>query len=215
MIKPNRCNRYLVLGLSVVTGVGAMLLDVSASEAQSASVMPPGYSLTGTGSREDFDFLTGAWTTLQRRLKERNVGSTEWKDSPANVHCATEYLDGAVIAEESYSPTKTVTGLFLYAFDLEKHQWSLYWIDPKSGKLESPLVGGFANERGEFYGEDVDNGHPIKVRYSWIKHDHNHARWEQAFSFDNKTWETNWTSEFTRVDPAKYCVRNGQRPTVP
>jgi hypothetical protein len=175
--------------------------------AASPSQVPPGYSLTGTGSREDFDYLAGAWTTRQRRLKERNVGSTEWNDSPPNVHCATQYLDGGVTAEESYSPTKAVSGLFLYTFDLEKHQWSLYWIDPKSGKLESPLVGGFANERGEFYGEDVDNGHPIKVRYSWIKQDRDHARWEQAFSFDNQTWETNWTTEFSRADPAKYCVR--------
>jgi hypothetical protein len=41
--------------------------------AASPSQVPPGYSLTGTGSREDFDYLAGAWTTRQRRLKERNV----------------------------------------------------------------------------------------------------------------------------------------------
>ena len=117
-------------------------------------------------------------------------------------------------AEESYSPTKGVSGLFLYAFDLEKQQWTLYWIDPKSGKLESPLFGGFENARGEFYGEDTDGGLPVKVRYSWIKEDQDHARWEQAFSFDNKSWETNWTSEFTRVDPAKYCVRKVQLPSL-
>ena len=133
-------------------------------------------------------------------------------DSPANVHCATQYLNGAVTVEESYSPAKTVSGLFVYAFDFEKHQWSLYWVDPKSGKFDSPLVGGFARERGEFYGEDVENGRHIKVRYSWTKHDRDHARWEQAYSFDNKTWETNWTSDFTRVDPASYCVSKGQPP---
>jgi hypothetical protein len=44
----------------------------------------------------DFGFLVGAWTTVQRRLTARGVGSTEWKDSPPNVHCATHYLDGAV-----------------------------------------------------------------------------------------------------------------------
>jgi hypothetical protein len=169
----------------------------------------PGYSLTRNGSRGDFDFLVGAWMTVQRRLIARGVGSAEWKDSPPNMHCATRYLDGAVTVEESYSPKKDVTGLFLYTFDLEKKQWSLYWIDPKSGKLDSPLVGGFDDDvHGEFYGDDVDDGRPVKVRYSWVKKDRDHARWEQAFSFDNRSWETNWTSEFTRTDPVKQCERN-------
>ena len=158
--------------------------------------------------REDFDFLVGEWTTVQRRLAARGVGSHEWKDSPPNVHCATRYLNGAVTVEESVSPQKGVTGLFLYSFDVEKHQWALFWIDPKVGRLESPLVGGFAGARGEFYGEDVEDGRPIKVRYSWIKKDRDHARWEQAFSFDNRSWETNWTAEFTRTLPAKQCGKN-------
>jgi len=200
------------------TGVCTILLVAvlggGAAEATAAATgseqLPAGYSLNGNGNRGDFDFLAGAWTTQQRRLKARGVGSVEWNDSPPNVHCATRYLDGAVIAEESYSPTKTVSGLFLYAFDIAKRQWSLYWIDPKSGKLDSPLVGGFVHERGEFYGEDVEDGRPIKVRYSWIKRDADHARWEQAYSFDNKTWETNWISEFARADPASSCVTKGQ-----
>ena len=84
----------------------------------------------------------------------------------------------------------------------------VYWIDPKVGKLESPLVGGFDGARGEFYGDDVEDGRPIKVRYSWIKKDRDHARWEQAFSFDNRSWETNWTAEFTRTVPVKQCGKN-------
>lgn len=168
---------------------------------------PPGYTLTHGGGRGDFDFLAGAWTTVQRRLVARGVGSTEWKDSAPNVHCATHYLDGTFTVEESFSPVKGVTGLFLYAFDVEKSQWALYWIDPKVGKLESPLVGGFNGSLGAFYGEDVDDGRPVKVRYSWIVRDKDHAHWEQAFSFDNRSWETNWTAEFTRTDPVKQCER--------
>ena len=206
----NEFSRMLA-GLLAISCAGVGSAETPASAA-SVGQVPPGYSLAGTGSREDFNYFAGAWTTRQRQLKERGIGSTQWKDGPSNIHCATQYLDGVVTAEESYSPTKAPSGLFLYSFDLEKHQWTLYWIDPKSGKLESPLVGGFAGARGEFYGEDVDNGQPVKVRYSWIKKDRDHARWEQAFSFDNRTWETNWTSEFTRADPAKYCARMGYRP---
>jgi hypothetical protein len=169
---------------------------------------PPGYSLSHTGGKSDFDFLVGAWTTVQRRLTARGVGSTEWKDSPPNVHCATHYLDGAVTVEESFSPTKTPTGLFVYTFDVEKRQWSLYWINPKSAELDAPLLGGFDGTRGQFYGEDVDDGRPIKVRYSWVIKDRDHARWEQAFSFDNRSWETNWTTEFTRAEPGTQCRGN-------
>jgi hypothetical protein len=178
-----------------------------AASSQVASALP-GYSLARSGDREDFDFLVGEWTTVQRRLVARGVGSREWKDSPPNVHCATRYMNGAVTVEESVSPEKGVTGLFVYSFDVEKHQWALYWIDPKVGKLESPLVGGFDGARGEFYGHDVEDGRPIKVRYSWIKKDSNHARWEQALSFDSRSWETNWTAEFTRTLPAKQCGKN-------
>src|SRR5438128_348016 len=35
----------------------------------------PGYSLARSGDREDFDFLVGEWTTVQRRLIARGVGS--------------------------------------------------------------------------------------------------------------------------------------------
>jgi hypothetical protein len=63
---------------------------------------------------------------------------------------------------------------------------------------------------GEFYGEDRDDGRPIKVRYTWTKLDRDHARWEQAFSYDDRTWETNWTADFTRADPAQAC--DGGRP---
>jgi hypothetical protein len=202
------CAALLALGFS---GVGSA--ETTAAAAGSSHV-PPGYSLSRTGSKDDFDFLAGAWTTRQRQLKARGVGSTEWKDGPSNTHCATQYLDGAVIAEESYSPAKTVGGLFLYAFDVEKHQWTLYWVNPKVGKLDAPLVGGFVRDSGEFYGEDVEDGRPIKVRYSWVKQDHDHARWAQAYSYDNQTWETNWTADFSRADPVSTCVRKGQPPAV-
>jgi hypothetical protein len=75
---------------------------------------PPGYWLSRSGAIDDFDFLAGAWTTVQRRLKTRGVGSTEWKDR-------------------------------------------------------------------------------------------DHARWEQAFSFDNQSWETNWTTDFTRTQQVIPC----------
>ncbi|HJZ80902.1 MAG TPA: hypothetical protein VKD91_11170 [Pyrinomonadaceae bacterium] len=165
---------------------------------------PPGYTTKGTGDVHDFDYFAGAWTTRQRRLKARGVGSNDWEEFPATL-CMTLYLGGMATVDELYFPTKGWSGLTLRTFDLEKHQWSIYWVSSASGKMDVPVVGGFAGHHGEFYGEDQDNGRAIKVRYIWNKVDQDHARWEQAFSYDNRTWETNWTAEFLRADRATTC----------
>ncbi|HWZ64240.1 MAG TPA: hypothetical protein VNX02_14580 [Steroidobacteraceae bacterium] len=185
-----------VLALSNVPYSGA---------ADSQLGLPPGFTSARTGGSHDFDYLVGAWTTQQRRLKSRDVGSSEWLEPPANRHCAVSYLDGRAIVEESRFPSKEPAGLFFYTFSPQTRQWSIYWLNGKTGQVDPPLVGGFAAGRGEFYAEDVDNGRPIKVRVTWTVADHNHARWEQAFSYDNRTWETNWISDFTRGDPATIC----------
>jgi len=170
---------------------------------------PPGYTINRTGGMHDFDYFAGGWTTHQRRLKDRGVRSKEWEEFPATL-CMSLYLGGIATVDELYFPTKGWAGLTLRTFDLQKKQWSIYWVSSASGKLDTPVVGGFNDDHGEFYGEDQDNGRPVKVRFTWNKVDHDHARWEQAFSYDNRTWEINWTADFTRVDAAKIC--KGGRP---
>ncbi len=176
-----------------------------AASAQSPETAPAsGFTMNRTGDMHDFDYFAGGWTTHQRRLKARGVGSTEWEEFPATL-CMSLYLGGMATVDELYFPTKGWAGLTVRTFDLEKRQWSIYWVSSASGRMDTPVVGGFSGNRGEFYGEDQDAGRPVKVRYTWSKLDHDHARWEQAFSYDNRTWETNWTADFTRADPAKVC----------
>src|SRR6185437_1340018 len=160
----------------------------------------PGYSTAVQGGSEDFAYLIGTWTTRQRRLKATGSGSTEWDEAPPNWHCAEAYLGRSELVEESRSPNGTPAGLFLYGYNQAKRQWSIHWINPKTGDPDTGVVGGFTGARGEFYGPDEDGtGRPIKVRVTWTKLDRNHARWEQAFSYDDRTWETNWISDYTRV----------------
>jgi hypothetical protein len=169
---------------------------------------PPGYTTARTGGPDDFAYFAGGWTTAQRRLKARGVGSDEWEEFPATL-CMTPYLEGHATVDELYFPTKGWAGLTLRTFDLEKRQWSIYWVSSTTGTLGTPVLGGFDGDRGEFYGVDEDGGRPVKVRYAWTKIDQDHARWEQAFSYDGRTWEINWTAEFTRADPATTCM-NGR-----
>jgi hypothetical protein len=163
-----------------------------------------------TGDMHDFDYFAGAWTTRQRRLKARGVGSNEWEEFPATL-CMSPYLGGMATVDELVFPTKGWSGLTLRLFDLQKRQWSIYWVSSRTGTLGTPVVGGFEGSRGEFYGGDEDGGHPVKVRYAWTKVDKNHARWEQAFSRDGRAWEVNWTADFTRADPATTCDRGRPR----
>jgi hypothetical protein len=162
------------------------------------------YSTARTGNLHDFDFLSGAWTLRNRRLVRRLVGSDQWEEFPA-VDCAQIYLGAVVNVDELHFPTKGWAGVTVRNFDLEKHQWSIYWVSSRKGQMTPPVYGGFTGDRGEFYGEDEDEGRPVKVRFLWIKQGPDHAHWEQAFSLDGKTWEVNWVNELTRAEPSKVC----------
>src|SRR5689334_7015653 len=202
--------RTFVCLLATAFAGGAATANSSEPTKHEEALSPPGYTMERQGDVHDFDYFVGGWTTKQRRLKARGVGSNDWEEYPGNL-CATLSLDGAATVDELYFPTKHTAGLTLRAFDQKKHQWSIYWVNSATGQLDpTPVVGGFSGNHGEFYAEDQDNGRPIKVRYQWNKIDHDHARWEQAFSFDNRSWETNWIAEFTRADTASTC--EGGRP---
>ena len=164
------------------------------------------YTMARTGNLHDFDFIGGAWTLQNRRLKQRWVADKDrqWDEFPA-VDCGAVYLGSTVNVDEIHFPTRGWAGVTFRNFDLEKRQWSIHWVSSRTGKVDPGVFGGFDGDRGEFYGEDVDDGRPVKVRYLWIKHGPDHAHWEQAFSLDGKTWEVNWMNDLTRADPAKIC----------
>jgi hypothetical protein len=168
--------------------------------------VPPGFTMARTGSPHDFDYFRNAWNTNQHRLVgEPGSSDAKWQDFPG-VLCMSPYLDGHATVDELYFPTLKRGGLTLRTFDHVKRQWSIYWVSSETGRLDPvPVVGGFQGNRGEFYAEDQINGRPVKVRYLWILKDRDHARWEQALSYDNATWHTNWAADFTRADPARVC----------
>ncbi|MBX3155965.1 MAG: hypothetical protein KF773_08195 [Deltaproteobacteria bacterium] len=166
--------------------------------------------MTVTGDVHDFDAFAGAWTFTNKRLKQRGVGSTDWDEFPA-ASCTTLHLGGIVNVDEVAFPTKGWSGITFRHFDLVKKQWSIYWVNSRTGAMFPPVVGGFQGKTGDFYGEDTDDGKPVKVRFHWTVLDADHLRWEQSFSYDGATWELNWMNELTRADPSG-CV-NG-RPTT-
>lgn len=163
-----------------------------------AKTLPGTDLVLPTGSIHDFDFFVGAWNFRNYRLKRRWVGSRDWDEFPASLRCESR-MGGVVNLDEGVFPTKGWQGMTLRVFNLEERRWYLYWINSSTGQLFPPVAGGFDGDRGEFYGEDRDEGRPVKVRFRWTRIDADRARWEQAFSLDGKQWETNWKMEHTRV----------------
>jgi hypothetical protein len=188
-----RIIKHTIVSLTACSGAATPTV-VPASSSAAPATLP-------TGDIRDFDFIAGAWSVSNRRLKARGVGSTEWEEFPGTV-CGRLYLDGVANVDELAFPTKGWAGITLRTFDREARRWSIYWVNSRQGKLFPPVVGGFTGDDGEFYGTDTDDGRAVTARFRWTKQGPDRALWEQAFSYDGKTWEVNWTNELVRADPA-------------
>src|ERR1700722_12605262 len=117
-----------------------------------------------TGDIHDFDFHIGAWTMVNRRLKKRWVADPEWDEFPGEDRYV-QYLGGLVNVDEAVFPTKGFSGLTVRVFDLQRRQWSIYWINSRGGALVDPMIGGFRGNLGVFYGDDADDARPVRARY--------------------------------------------------
>lgn len=159
-------------------------------------------TVQATSTASDFDFWTGSWTVRNRRLKRRLAGCEDWDEFEA-TSVARPLFDGLANQDEFRTDHDGgFTGMSFRFFDPETRRWSIYWADSRRpGLLDPPVKGGFDGDVGVFEGEDVLNGRPILVRFTWSGVDTPSPRWEQAFSDDGgRTWETNWIMEFTRIE---------------
>jgi hypothetical protein len=154
--------------------------------------------------RHDFDFWMGSWNVHNRCLRERLRGSTDWVEFEA-TSTARPLLDGLGNEDEFRTHHDGgFIGMSFRFFDPETRTWSIYWADSRRpGKLDPPVVGSFSGDTGSFQGADTLAGKPILMRFDWSGVTTPTPRWEQAFSADGgRSWETNWTMEFTRAEPS-------------
>jgi hypothetical protein len=186
--------------------IAALLLAVIAASCQRQSiaevrrgVMPWERETPNVSRARDFDFLVGSWEIANRRLKQRHVGSSDWDEFPARS-TMRQVLGGLGNVDEISFRTKGWSGVTLRFFDPRSAQWSIYWVNSRDGRMLSPVVGSFRDGIGEFYGDDTDDGRPVRVRFLWRVISKDTAHWEQAFSLDGgKTWETNWVMDLLRI----------------
>ena len=165
---------------------------------RASSEAPP--ARPAAAGRPDFDFLAGEWRVDHRYIR----GATgEWADVGGTCRHRT-LTDGWANVEEHVMamPDGPRRAVGLRAYDPKAAEWSIWWLDGRlpSGPLDPPVKGRFENGVGTFYGDSTLDGKPIRVRFVWSRITPTSARWEQAYSSDTgRTWETNWTMEFRRV----------------
>lgn len=187
-----------IVALAVIGGCKSQAIAAEPKQEERMGTV----TASATSSKSDFDFLEGSWHVVNKRLKKRHVRSNDWDEFPGEL-TMRRVLGGLGNVDQVDFPTKGWSGVTMRFFSPQSRQWSIYWVNSRDGLMQSPVVGSFNGNIGEFYGDDTDDGLAIYVRYRWTVIDKDHASWAQAFSLDRgKTWETNWTSDFTRV-PAR------------
>ena len=180
----------------LLEGLGVAALAALASGPARAAPDP---ALAGNGVH-DFDFLVGRWRVAHRRLKVRLAGNNDWETFGGT--CAMrQILSGQGNIDDNVLdlPSGRYEGVGLRLFDPKARTWSIWWIDGRSPGMDPPVTGRFQSGVGEFFGDDVLRGKPVRVRYRWSDIAAASCHWEQALSADGeKTWETNWLMRFTR-----------------
>jgi len=150
-----------------------------------------------TGDVHDFDFLEGDWVVQNRYLRSRLNGDHVWKEFSGRSRLERR-LGGLVNVDVIDFQTRGFTGMTVRLFDVQERRWSIYWTDTRRAVLAPPVRGGFEGDRGLFFGEDVEGARAVQVRFIWERRPDERAHWEQAFSLDGETWETNWVMDFSR-----------------
>ena len=174
---------------------------------QSAAVVIPAVAEssaapTARDGHKDFDFLLGTWRTHYRLLKVRLKNNHQWYDCYGTSDVRPFWggygnlEDGDLRCSGSH-----IIGMTLRMYSARTHQWSLWWGTKTRGLVPPPQVGHFDEKGvGQFYAPDKHEGKPIVVRFKWQLLPGNHPYFEQAYSPDDgKTWETNWTTVYTRT----------------
>jgi len=149
----------------------------------------------------DFDFLPGTWQVANRKLTDTlDPACDTWEEFEATSE-AHAMLGGAGNLDHFRAPSQGYEGFSLRLHDPERDVWRIWWSSTqRPGRLDPPVEGRFAPDgTALFQCEDVLDGVPIRMRFTWSEIGPDHARWEQSFSFDGgESWKPNWVMEFSR-----------------
>ena len=151
--------------------------------------------------QNDFDAHFGKWRTKLKRLKNPLSSSTMWLEYEGTTLVRSIWNGRANIVElDVKGDSGAIEGVSLRLYNPQTKQWSLNFASMTNGILTIPTIGGFKNEVGEFFNEDLYNGKKILVRFIITKTSTFSFHFEQSFSEDNGiNWEINWIADDVRI----------------
>jgi hypothetical protein len=153
--------------------------------------------------QHDFDFEFGNWKAHIKRKTHPVTGGGAWIDYDGTSVVRKVWNGKGNLGElEVDSPSGRLEGLSLRVYNPKSKQWSVYWSNSSDPTIGTPMIGGFSNGRGEFYGQDTVEDRAIYARFIFSGISQTAFSIEQAFSLDGgKTWDPNWIANFKR-DPS-------------
>lgn len=137
---PQDIGRRQMMELGVYAALLGFAGDAVASVSDAAAAVPK-------GAIDDFDFQAGRWSV---RHHARSAASGEWNEFSGEVSMR-KILGGSGNFEEHRwtRGSQSYHAVGLRAFDPERRQWAIYWLDSRwPGAMGSPVVGGFEGARG-------------------------------------------------------------------
>ena len=185
--------------LCLVAGfLSGAALGVPASLA--ADTVPAAASAQRDG-QHDFDFNIGVWHTHIRRILDPLSGSGQSIELNGTVTVRKVWDGRAQLEEiEADGPNGHWEGLTLFLYNPSARQWSQSFINSKSGVLTAPLIGAFADGRGELFSQDTVGGRSILVRGVWSDVAPDSHHYEESYSDDGgRTWAPAFIANLTRV----------------
>ena len=163
---------------------------------------PQPHKTAETSYSSDFDFLIGNWRVHHRRLVVRLAQCNDWQEFSGTSQMRLN-MGGQGNIDDNYIdlPGGAYRAVTLRSYDPKTQTWAIWWLDARNPHvIEPPVIGKFTNGIGIFECDDIFNGRPIWVRFTWSRITATTCHWEQAFSPDGgQTWETNWIMDFTRA----------------
>jgi len=182
--------------LSLRLAAGVILACAVAAPAP-AAVAPP------RDGAHDFDFDLGVWKTQITRRVHPLSGSDETMQLSGTV-TVRKLWDGRAQVEEieADGPKGHWEGMTVFLHDPQARQWSMNFANSSEGKFATPMIGSFANGRGELFGPDTLDGRAILVRAVWSDFTPNSHTYQESYSTDGgRTWEVAFTAHKTRLAP--------------
>lgn len=149
----------------------------------------------------DFDFAFGTFNVHISRLLHPLSSDTSWVQADG-THVTTKVWNGRANlgVMEVDGSTGHIEGLTISTYNPASAEWSISFASSRDGRLGTPMIGRFVNERGEFYDREDFNGRSIFVRNTFSDITRSSYKMEIAFSPNGgKTWETNWIMTFARA----------------